>query len=88
MKTIWKYKLAIIENQTIKMPATAKFLTMQIQYEDVTVWCLVDPKERLRPRGFAIYGTGHDMPDDPGTYLGTFQMASGSLVFHVFEVWL
>jgi hypothetical protein len=33
-----------------------------------------------------MYGTGHDMPDDPGQYVGTFQMHGGALVFHLFEV--
>ena len=85
MKTIWKYKLEITEQQTIEMPATATFLTMQVQHDVVTVWYLVNPKEDHRPRRFAIYGTGHEMPDEPGTYLGTFQIVGGALIFHVFE---
>ena len=34
---------------------------------------------------FVTYGTGHDVPDEPGQYVGTFFMNGGSLVFHVFE---
>jgi len=37
------------------------------------------------PRTFAIYGTGHKHEHVEGTYIGTFQLDGGSLVFHVFE---
>lgn len=36
-------------------------------------------------RTFAIYGTGHVQESICGEYIGTFQLHSGALVFHVFE---
>jgi hypothetical protein len=30
-------------------------------------------------------GTGHEMSDNPGTYIGTAMLDGGNLVFHVYE---
>lgn len=85
MKQIWKYKLANLETQIIDMPAGAKILDVQIQNGTPAMWALVDPDATEPPRRFALYGTGWDMPDDPGEYVATFQMPNG-LVFHVFDL--
>jgi hypothetical protein len=45
----------------------------------------VDPGAKTYPRTFRVYGTGHNLPDDPGQYVGTFQIHNEGLVFHVFE---
>lgn len=49
------------------------------------LWVLVDPNAPEEPRSFSVYGTGHFMPDNPGTFIGTFQMLGGDLIFHLFE---
>jgi len=83
MKTIWKYAL---DFQTIvDIPKGAKVLTVQEQRGDPQLWAIVDPDAETEKRTFIIYGTGHNMPDDPGEYVGTFQQLGGNLVFHVFE---
>jgi len=33
-----------------------------------------------------IYGTDNPIPDEPGSFIGTFQMPGGALVFHVFDL--
>lgn len=70
---------------TIDMPHGAKILTVQMQHGEPQLWALVDPGAKTYPRTFHTYGTGYTLPDYPGKYVGTFQMAVGSLVFHVFE---
>lgn len=50
------------------------------------LWALVDPQADTTVRRFAVHGTGHPGVDATGTYVGTYQLAGGQLVFHVFEV--
>ena len=84
MKTIWKWTLQI--ETTIDMPHGAKVLSVQMQHGKPQLWALVDPGAKKYPRTFHVHGTGHDLPDEPGQYVGTFQMNGGGLVFRVFEV--
>jgi hypothetical protein len=84
MKTIRKWTLR--PETTINMPHGAKLLAVQEQRGEAQLWALVDPGAKTYPRSFRVYGTGHDLPDDPGQYVGTFQMKGGALVFHLFEV--
>ena len=84
MKTIWKWTLQ--PETTIDMPHGAKLLAVQEQHGEPQLWALVDPGATKYPRTFHAHRTGHDLPDEPGQYVGTFQMHGGSLGFHVFEV--
>jgi hypothetical protein len=85
MKTIWKFPLEVTDFQHIKVPKGYRILTVRVQYDRPTLWAMVDPNETdVGPVEIRIFGTGHPMPDDPGRYIGTFQMSGGSLVFHVF----
>jgi len=36
-------------------------------------------------RTFHVYGTGHNLLDDPGRYVGTVQACGERAVWHVFE---
>ena len=83
MKTIWKFR--ITGDQTIEMPGGAKVLCVQEQKGDPYLWALVDSDTPTSKRAFSIFGTGHDVPSDPGSYIGTFQLNDGQFVFHVFE---
>ena len=86
MKSIWKYELKLQPEQRIEMPFEAKILTVQVQYDIPCLWALVDPDLYKVLRDICIIGTGHQF-DDRGTgeYIGTFQRADGSLIWHVFE---
>lgn len=83
---VWKYPLEFGSNK-LEMPRFAKPLTCALQGTVPTLWALVDPANPKRERHFTIYGTGHDMPAQvqAANYIATFQMASGQLIFHVFE---
>ncbi len=83
---IYKWPLQVVYTQILEMPANAKILTVQMQHDTPCLWALFDETTSgLENRHIAIYGTGNPMPNEPGTYIATFQIAKGSLVFHVFE---
>jgi len=83
MKTIWKWKLG--PTTTIDIPWDSMLLAVHEQHGDPHLWALVNPEDRTCSRTFRVYGTGCDMPDNPGKYIGIVHMHGGSLVFHVFE---
>lgn len=85
MRTIYKYKLEP-NFGTLQMPKGAQVLTVQIQHGTPCLWAKVDPTQPTERRTFNVYGTGHEMPDDPClVYVATFQVDGGALVWHVFE---
>ena len=84
---IWKYTLEITDRQTVQMPAGAQVLAVQMQGDAPQLWAIVNESESVEePRAFAIYGTGHPLPDDPGKYIATFQLSGIPFVGHVFAV--
>jgi hypothetical protein len=83
MRTIWKFPLKPAV-QEITMPRGARVLTVQTQFGEPQLWAEVDTDAPTEQREFAVVGTGHPMPEDPGEYIGTFQIDDGSLVFHVY----
>ena len=86
MTTIWKYPLDITDEQTIEIPRTHKFLTVQTQDGQICLWALVNEDEPTIEKRIAVYGTGHPIPVHCGHYLGTAQTAEGLFVWHVFVV--
>lgn len=87
MKTIWKFGLGPGKSE-IYMPVGAVILSVQTQREEPQVWALVDPSNadnELEVRTLHVVATGELFNDAGLKYLGTFQMAGGSLVFHAFE---
>ncbi len=85
MRTIWKFELEITDEQKISMPKNAKILSVQAQHDRPCVWAIVDDKEILEDRFFIIHGAGHPCNGGFSKFIGTFQVHSGRLVFHLFE---
>jgi hypothetical protein len=85
-RTIHKYPLEVVYEQTIEMPAGAVILCVQMQRETPCMWAVVDSEAQLESRMVRIFGTGHSLPQNTRTsvYVGTFQMKGGALVFHAF----
>ena len=86
--TIWKFELETTDKQTIEMPVDSEILTVQTQNGEPCLWALVDPAAEKETRTFEVFGTGHTLHYDMGItkdYIGTYQLNSGALVFHVFE---
>ncbi len=80
---IWKYTLRIADKQTVQLPADAKILTVQLQHGQPQLWILGEETAPKTLRIIEMHGTGNQIYEDPGQYLGTFQMET--FVFHVFE---
>jgi hypothetical protein len=89
-ETIWKFPLPLLDDlglandrPVINMPEGARILTLQVQYDEPTLWAIVDPDQKLISRRFIVVGTGHEVPPDVGAYVGTWQPRG--FVFHLFE---
>ena len=84
-KTIWKFAIPDSTVFTLAMPQDAKVLSVQIQCESPVLWALVDPQAPKAKRTFHVVGTGWDFDPTDLSYVGTFQLQGGLLVFHLFE---
>lgn len=91
MKTIHKWTFQITDSFSLMMPEDASILHVAKQHHEMydygaEVWALVDTDKPMVERKFQLRGTGHDADGlDPANHVGTFLMARGSLVFHLFE---
>ncbi len=68
------------------MPEGARILSLQVQHGWPMLWAEVDPEMPLKTRSFATYGTGHPMAAVNRSYIGTYFLSKGNLVYHVFEL--
>lgn len=95
MKTIWKFPIpraprdrprppALWGMCVIEMPRESRILTVQAQNGVPVVWAVVDPAAPTVSRKLLSVATGQHSPG--GDYVNTFQMNSGALVFHVFDL--
>ena len=84
-RSIWKFPIKIDDHQVIPVPNGAKIRSVAVQGETVCLWAEVDPNEPIFGRDIFVYGTGHPMPDDPGTFIGSVMLHGGALVFHIYE---
>lgn len=87
MNSIYKYKIEAEDVQIIKLPVGASILCVQSFAEEAFLYAVVDLNvEETEDITILTFGTGHEIEDNlKAHYIGTFQMAGGSLVFHVFE---
>lgn len=87
MTAIWKYELAITDEQTVSVPGGARPLSVAEKDGKLCMWCVVTPANWQRQQSVkvSIYGTGNPMPDrgPSGNFLGTVVMGNG-LAWHVF----
>lgn len=85
-KAIWKFPVSVTDKQIVYMPAGARLLHIAEQGSaGMYLWAQVDTEAEIVPRAIRIFGTGQPMPDDPGIYIGTFQLKGGALVFHAYD---
>jgi len=87
-ETIWKFELKADAYTDISMPKGAHVLCVQEQGGVPCIWAIVNPSAEKENRRFRVYGTGYplEIQWNESDYVGTFQIAGGALVFHVFEV--
>lgn len=81
--TIWKFTLQ--PYCILDMPKGAQVLSVREQGSEICLWAMVDPSAEKEPRRFLGFGTGHDLPEGDLSFVGTAHLASGAMVFHVFE---
>jgi hypothetical protein len=86
MTVIWKYQIPIGDVVHIEMPAGAEPLYADIQGVMPCLWARVDPTQPKEIRCFRFAGTGHALDSGVGRHIGSWKMASGTLVFHLFEM--
>ena len=91
-KAIFKYKLAVANDQELTMPLGAKILKVDTQHGDIVLWALVSPREQqVLTRKFKVFGTGHPITESNDSisrckHLDSVQQHSGTFVWHVFEL--
>lgn len=87
MKKIYKYQIPSAE-AAIAMPQGATILSVAAQNEVPCLWVMVDPNQPTVEKHIRIVATGEALEDEAVTwsFIGTFFLDSGALVFHVFEV--
>jgi hypothetical protein len=87
MKTVWKYPLEVLDEQTIEIPDIHQILHIAEQHGEPTLWFLVDPGAPKIKKRIRIYGTGHTIVNDyQMTFLGSVLMSRGDLVWHIFDM--
>ena len=92
-ETIWKYPLPFPQDMAeIMMPYDAQVLCVQLQSGSPCLWVRVNAEQQaVCMKRFRIMGTGHPLRLEPFArfrhdYVGTFQLAGGDFIFHVFEL--
>ena len=81
---IWKYRLTRVQPKTRHtMPRGARIISADTQRGTVTIWAVVDPSAETVTRTIAMYGTGPDLPDDPGEFIAS--VLQGPFVWHLFD---
>lgn len=84
--TIWKYALAIEDEQVLELREGADALCVEVQRGVPCLWVLLDPAAPRQRRLILTAGTGHQRNDLAGErYIGTYLFAHENLVFHVFD---
>lgn len=88
MKTVWKYKVELVDVQNIEMKQGAEILVLQKQgnrHEDeIYIWCIVDTDAPTEVNTFHLIPTGTEILENT-KYIGTLWLMNGSYVLHMFE---
>ncbi len=84
MSVIWKYPVPIQDRFDLTLPKGAKILTIQIQYDQLQLWALVNPGADQETRHFRLTETGHPIIKTNLVYISTVQQ--GQYVWHIFEI--
>jgi uncharacterized protein with FMN-binding domain len=82
--TIWKFPLEVTDEQVVRLPTGAQILCVQVQGTTPCLWAKVDPMAAPKEWRVVTRGTGNPAKANDGSYVGTYQMHSGRLIFHVF----
>ena len=86
MRVIHKYPLEVRDKQQIELPKDSEILTIQTQKGIPCLWALVQTENSKEVRTIHTFGTGNEINIDTDnlTYISTYQLHSGSFIFHTF----
>lgn len=83
MTAIWKFKLELSSEQTIKVPCGARPLCAQPQAGSICIWMQLEANDKpLTERSVRIVGTGHPFEAQGLQYIGSVQIQS--FVWHIY----
>lgn len=85
MKTVWKFPLEIKDSQVLSMPIDSLIVSVQLQNGIPCIWALVESESDCVDVLIHTFGTGHEIPFGSRIYVGTYMLAHGGIVFHVFK---
>ncbi len=84
--TIWKYLLDPDNETTHLIPRGGRIISVQTINDYPYLYVMVGPDEPTESRRFQTYGTGVQIPSRLEMYyVGTYQLAGGMFIGHVFE---
>ena len=83
MKNIYKYPVDLGEFE-LELPKDYKILKVQMQGDAPFLWAEVNPESEVEKVKFFVRGTGHEFETVDQIYIGTFKMAGGGLIWHLF----
>jgi hypothetical protein len=86
---ILKYEIPLENDFYIDMPCESRILSFQCQNDKPFIWVMVNEGSPVKRRYFELHATGHKIKLDrliTHQYIGTIQMLSGELVWHLFNV--
>ena len=86
MHEVRKFPLHATGDLTFEMPARADLLHVAVQNGKPCLWARVNPKAGMTGRRVRVAGTGQPLGTDTGRHVGSFVLANGADVYHVFEV--
>jgi hypothetical protein len=84
---VGKYPLLTEPEQVLELPATTRIISVAEQRNEIVLYAIVDLSEAEQSKHKVwVIGTGHPLPEQAalGRFLGTVNLYSGSLMFHVF----
>ena len=85
---IKQYTLEITsEEQTIDMPDIFQILTVQLQYNKIVLFAVVDDDSTSTPHAFVLYTTDDEVVDVVHhNYIGTVQTHLVKNTYHLYQV--
>ena len=83
MRRVYKYPIPTQAAWSARIHAGAMAVHVAVQDGQACLWAEVDDQQPVREYGFAIVGTGHEIPEG-GVHLGTW--LSGPFVWHLYQV--
>lgn len=86
MHSIYKYELVLSEHSVgVTMPHKAEILSVQLQYEKVCLWALVNLDEKKVVRHIKMFGTGWPiLANEIGVPIGS--VICDQFVWHFFDM--